>query len=459
MSSVPYIFAGNTGNIPLSELDDNFANVKLSVDYVIQPVQANITSVGALSNLSVTGNVVVNRNALISGNLTVTGNTAHGNIRTSGFISAAGNILSNSSISATGSVFANANIQANGLISATGNISTANNIFVAGNISAVGTISSNTSVFVNGNISASGNTVANVANVRQLNARFISVSEDIFVQGNATVNGTTTIINSQTLNIADKDIVVANNVSTSALIDGAGILAGNPTVAYIRYQHADLAWATANNFIIGANLSVTGNAFSSTAANGTVSNQIATTQFVANAITSGLATLGTISTQNANAVNITGGSIAGITDLAVTDGGTGASSFTANTLLVGNGSSSFQTISPATSGFALKSNGTSWSGQKLGLGMSGEIWNNVTGSRSFGVAYTNSASYPIAVSARTTCSGGSAIEFFVDGLSISNFSWQFNGCGSFGGGFVIVPPGSTYQLNSGQGLDYWRELY
>jgi hypothetical protein len=35
--------------------------------------------------------------------------------------------------------------------------------------------------------------------------------------------------------------------------------------------------------------------------------------------------LGTIATQNANAVSITGGSIAGITDLAVADGGTGAS--------------------------------------------------------------------------------------------------------------------------------------
>lgn len=38
------------------------------------------------------------------------------------------------------------------------------------------------------------------------------------------------------------------------------------------------------------------------------------------------ATLGTMKTQNANAVAITGGTIAGITDLAVADGGTGASS-------------------------------------------------------------------------------------------------------------------------------------
>ena len=59
-----------------------------------------------------------------------------------------------------------------------------------------------------------------------------------------------------------------------------------------------------------------------TAANGTSSTQIATTAFVVNSLA---ADLGTISLQNANAVTITGGTISGITDLAVVDGGTGAS--------------------------------------------------------------------------------------------------------------------------------------
>jgi len=70
--------------------------------------------------------------------------------------------------------------------------------------------------------------------------------------------------------------------------------------------------------------------------------------------------LGTIATQAANNVSITGGSITGITDLAVSDGGTGASSFTANNVLLGNGSSSFQTVAPGTSGNVLTSNGTTW---------------------------------------------------------------------------------------------------
>lgn len=57
--------------------------------------------------------------------------------------------------------------------------------------------------------------------------------------------------------------------------------------------------------------------------------------------------LGTIATQNANAVAITGGSIAGITDLAVADGGTGASSFTNGGLLRGNGTGALTVASAA----------------------------------------------------------------------------------------------------------------
>jgi hypothetical protein len=45
-------------------------------------------------------------------------------------------------------------------------------------------------------------------------------------------------------------------------------------------------------------------------------------------------------------VNITGGSITGITDLAVADGGTGASSFTAGAYLKGNGTGALQVQSP-----------------------------------------------------------------------------------------------------------------
>jgi hypothetical protein len=93
-----------------------------------------------------------------------------------------------------------------------------------------------------------------------------------------------------------------------------------------------------------------------TAAPGTNTTQVATTAFVQN-VAGGL---GTMSTQNANNVNITGGSITGITDLAVADGGTGRSSLTTNNIILGNDTSAVNFVAPSTTGNFLTSNGTTW---------------------------------------------------------------------------------------------------
>lgn len=70
--------------------------------------------------------------------------------------------------------------------------------------------------------------------------------------------------------------------------------------------------------------------------------------------------LGSMATQNSNSVSISGGTITGITDLAVADGGTGASTLTANNVLLGNGTSAVQFVAPGSSGNVLTSNGTTW---------------------------------------------------------------------------------------------------
>jgi hypothetical protein len=59
--------------------------------------------------------------------------------------------------------------------------------------------------------------------------------------------------------------------------------------------------------------------------------------------------------------NFTGISISGLTTpLSVGQGGSGANTFTANNVLLGNGSSAFQTVAPGTNGNVLMSNGTTW---------------------------------------------------------------------------------------------------
>src|SRR3990167_2767088 len=67
--------------------------------------------------------------------------------------------------------------------------------------------------------------------------------------------------------------------------------------------------------------------------------------------------LGSMATQSAAAVAITGGTITGITDLAVADGGTGASTFTNGGVLLGNGTSAIQVSSAGTSVQVFTSNG------------------------------------------------------------------------------------------------------
>jgi hypothetical protein len=79
------------------------------------------------------------------------------------------------------------------------------------------------------------------------------------------------------------------------------------------------------NVVFSASPTLTGVPVAPTANAGANTTQIATTAFVTSAVTTATGSLGTMSTQNASAVTITGGSITGITDLAIADGGTGAS--------------------------------------------------------------------------------------------------------------------------------------
>jgi hypothetical protein len=206
----------------------------------------------------------------------------------------------------------------------------------------------------------------------------------------------------------------------------------------------------------------TGTPSAPTATAGSNTTQLANTAYVKQEITA-LGTIGTMAAQAASAVAITGGTITGITDITVADGGTGRSTLAANEVLLGNGTSGINSVAPSTSGNVLTSNGTTWTSSApasvKGLGIGGEVWNNVTGSRAFNSLYTNSRAYPIAVSASTTCSTSARITAYVNGVQIAYYGWQFNGCGAYGGTFIIVPAGATYQLNAGEGVQNWMELY
>lgn len=202
MSAVPYTFANNYGNIPLSQLDANFANCKAFADtsgYVTANAQANITSVGLLTSLSVAGNtlsanisattisatgtitggnLVTTGNISITGAINTTGNITGGNILTSGVVSVAGritggNISTGGSATVTGTI-TGGNILTAGIISSTGNVTCGNvittevftddigaggNIYIAGDFLSGGFMSV-TGAITGGNILTNGNVLA-----------------------------------------------------------------------------------------------------------------------------------------------------------------------------------------------------------------------------------------------------------------------------------------------------------
>jgi hypothetical protein len=55
----------------------------------------------------------------------------------------------------------------------------------------------------------------------------------------------------------------------------------------------------------------------------------------------------------------------------VASGGTGATSLTANNVILGNGTSAVQVVAPSTAGNVLTSNGTTWVSQAAGGGGAG----------------------------------------------------------------------------------------
>jgi len=268
MTTVPYTFGNESSPIPLSQLDANFAvtpSYANTAGNVVNAVQANITSVGTLTALSVGGNVD-SGNLRTTGAVSAAGNIAAGNIATGGAVSAFGTVTGGS-LTTFGNV-TGGNVLTGGLVSATGNI-TGGNVTTAGQISAQGTIISQ------GIISAIGNVVTDAYFV----GNFLGN-----ITGNLSVGGS----NTQVLFNSNGNVGAAGGLTYNSGSNTLGIL----------------GVVSAQGNILGGNLSIAGTtqlvgvATAPTAPNATSNNQVATTAFVNNRIN-----------QYANNVAITGGNI------------------------------------------------------------------------------------------------------------------------------------------------------
>jgi len=152
----------------------------------------------------------------------------------------------------------------------------------------------------------------------------------------------------------------AGNFSVAGDITATGNAAANNVTVTNTLSATNIV--SSNATFVGGTVNVP------TVANSSNTTVAASTAFVKNNITA--LGLGTMSTQNANAVAITGGTINGnsaaltisglVTPLAVVDGGTGSGPLSANYVLLGNGYSPVQAVAPGTTGNVLTSNGSTW---------------------------------------------------------------------------------------------------
>lgn len=228
------------------------------------------------------------------------------------------------------------------------------------------------------------------------------------------------------------DVITATNYMASLTL-------GTPLTAAQGGTGVTTSTGTGNN-VLSASPTFTGTPLAPTASPGTNTTQIATTAFV----TAATGTLGTMSTQNANAVAITGGTVSGLSSLSVSGTATATTFSGAGTSLTGTAASLSIGGSAASATNATNILGNSQSYQ------------NVTGSRSSGATYTNSTGKPIWVwYSATSATGGATTTAYVDG-NLACYTLMDLYPRAFAG--FVVPIGSTYSINCGGNLAYWLEL-
>ena len=122
---------------------------------------------------------------------------------------------------------------------------------------------------VTGNVSGTAGGLSGTPNITVNDI----IAADLTLSGDLTVNGTTTTLNTSTLEVEDLNITVAKNAGSSAAADGAGLTVAGASATF-NYSHSGTKWVAnksieATSFIGDLTGDVTGNADTATTA-GTV---------------------------------------------------------------------------------------------------------------------------------------------------------------------------------------------
>ena len=205
--TVPFNFATQSGNIPLSELDANFANVSastLTATYVTGNNQSNITAVGTLNSLSAYGNVTagnVSTNGIVRANAVIGVNYTGTNVSVTGNITG-NNIIINGTLAVANLAFVN--------VSATGNV-TGGNLVTAGLITAVGNING-------GNVNT-GNLTVNY--IYSDDSTYVTVNDGLEVVGDLISDSLDVVGNAVITNLTVTGNFIGTDITVNSIKNGS----------------------------------------------------------------------------------------------------------------------------------------------------------------------------------------------------------------------------------------------
>jgi hypothetical protein len=195
------------------------------------------------------------------------------------------------------------------------------------------TLVSTGSITANGGLTASTLDVSGTART----TGNMTVGATLTVTGNLIVNGTTTTINSTTLSVDDKNIVLADGNALDAAADGGGITLKGLTDKTFNWVDGTDSWTSSEHMDLAATKVFkigTSTVLSSSALGSGVTG-------------SSLTAVGTLTTGVWQA-----------TAIGATYGGTGLTSYTIGDVIYANGTSSLAKLGGVTAGYLLSANGT-----------------------------------------------------------------------------------------------------
>ena len=199
-----------------------------------------------------------------------------------------------------------------------------------------GQVSIGQAVATNSNVTFNNVTVDGTLATDDITATNITTSNNLIVTGNFTVNGTTTTVNTETMAVEDPLLALATGNNAADAID-IGLYGLYDTGGTDKYS----------GLFRDANDSGKWKLFKDLQAAPTTTVNTGGTGYAAGTLVASI---------ESSSATITGGTITGITDLAVADGGTGRSSFTSNGLLYGNGTGGVNATTAGADGYILISN-------------------------------------------------------------------------------------------------------